>query len=380
MHGATQALVDLSAIRDNIEAIRRQVGPHRKIIPAVKADAYGHGAVDVSRECVAAGADALGVASVDEAVELRNAGIESEILILGCQPLEAAPEIVRWNVAATVCDPSFAASLSEAAVQQHRDAVVHIKVDTGMGRIGIDPRGGVEFARSVEALPNIRIGGVCTHFASADVPDVEFTRTQLEEFKRVVDELRSVLGNQFTAHAANSGAILAFPESYLDGVRPGILVYGVYPSRTVTRSIEVREALTLKSKIVFLKKGDCGCSVSYGRTHVLKRDSIVATLPIGYADGYSRRLSNAGEAVVRETRVPVIGRVCMDQTMIDVTDVPDVQTGDEVILYGGGYECLSVSSIAEKLDTIPYEVLCAIGKRVPRAYVGDGSDVSEFRD
>jgi len=370
MQMTTVAEVDLSAIRDNLRAIKARVGPGVRVIPAVKADAYGHGAAAVSRECVAAGADVLGVASLDEAVELRQAGITGDILILGCQVLQAAGEIVRWGITTTVCNPEFAKALSKEAVRQNKPAAVHLKIDTGMGRIGITPTEAVAFVCSLMALPGLRVEGVFTHFPSADEPDREFTLAQIEAFRCIIQELKTAGLGALVAHASNSSGILAYPEGNFDAVRPGIALYGLYPSDTIPRTLPLREALTLKTRVVFLKKADVGRPISYGRTHVLSRDSLVATLPIGYADGYSRKLSGVGEAAIRDTRVSVIGRVCMDQVMIDVTDVPDVQLGDEVTLYGGGYDYLSVSRIAKLLGTIPYEVLCTIGKRVARVYVG----------
>jgi alanine racemase len=369
MRRPTWAEVDLSAIRDNIRSIRARVGRHVKIMPAVKADAYGHGAVPVSRTCLEAGADALGVACVEEGIELREAGIRAPILILGCSEPEAADEIVRYDIASTCCDERFAKALSESAVRQGKTAAVHVKIDTGMGRIGVFPEDAAPFFQTVAALPGIALEGIFTHFACSDEADRSFTLYQISTFAKVVTALKRQGFTKLIAHASNSGGILGYPESDFDAVRPGIMIYGHYPSASVPASVPVREALTLKSRIVFLKQVKAGNCVSYGRTCRLERNSIVATLPIGYADGYSRSLSNVGEAVVRGFKVPVIGRVCMDQILIDVTDVPSVRLGDEVILYGGGYDFLSVTKIAEKIGTISYELLCNIGKRVPRIYV-----------
>jgi len=365
----TWAEVDLSAIRENIRSIRARVGRHVRIMPAVKADAYGHGAVPVSRACLEAGADALGVACVEEGIELREAGIRAPILILGCSEPDTAEEIIRYEIVSTCCDERFAKALSEAAVRQGKAATVHVKIDTGMGRIGIPPEDAVSFFQTLAALPGIAVEGIFTHFACSDEADRSFTLSQISTFAKVVTALKRSGFAKLIAHASNSGGILGYPEADFDAVRPGIMIYGHYPSADVPASVPVREVLTLKSRIVFLKQVKAGTCVSYGRTCKLKRDSVVATLPIGYADGYSRSLSNVGEAVVRGFRVPVIGRVCMDQILIDVTDVPVVQLGDEVILYGGGYDFLSATKIAEKIGTISYEVLCNIGKRVPRVYL-----------
>ncbi len=370
MHRPTWAEVDLSAIRDNIRAIRARVGPRVKIIPAVKADAYGHGAVPVSRACLEAGVDGLGVACIEEAIELRRAGVTAPILILGCSEPDASEAIVQQAVAQTCCTLNCATALSQAATRLGKTVSVHIKVDTGMGRIGVQPEEAVAFTRKLMDLPGISVEGVFTHFPTSDEPDRTFTLGQISTFGKVVRGMRRLGLSRLIAHASNSGGILAYPEADLDAVRPGIMIYGHYPSAEVVKSIPIREALTLKSRIVFLKASQPGTSISYGRTHVLKRPSLVATLPIGYGDGYSRHLSNRGEAAVRGVRVPVIGRVCMDQIMLDVTDVPGVEVGDEVVLYGGGYDYLSVTNIARKLGTISYEVLCNIGRRVPRVYEG----------
>lgn len=372
----TWAEVNLSAIRDNIRAIRARVGPRVRIIPAVKADAYGHGAVPVSRACLEAGADALGVACVEEAVELRDAGISAPILILGHSEPSDAKAIVQQAVAQMCCDANCATALSDAAVRLGRIASVHVKVDTGMGRIGVAPEQAVEFGRTLSRLPGLSVDGVFTHFPSSDEADRAFTLSQISTFSKVVSGFRRIRTASILAHASNSGGVLAYPEADLDAVRPGIMIYGHYPSSEVPQSISIREVLTLKTRIVFLKRAEAGASVSYGRTHVLKRRSLIATLPIGYGDGYSRLLSNQGEVAVRGVRVPVIGRVCMDQILIDVTDVPGVQLGDEVVLYGGGFDYLSVTKIAEKLGTISYEVLCNIGRRVPRVYLNGGAEES----
>ena len=369
MNRLTYAEVDLSAIRKNIESIRDRVGPNVRIIPAVKADGYGHGAVQTSRACLDGGADALCVANVVEAVELREAGFEVPVLVLGCIDPASSEEVVRHDVSVALCDITLAKALSSAAVSQNKEASVHIKIDTGMGRIGIRAENVVEFARALRELPGMSIGGAFTHFPCSDEEDRSFTLQQINAFKGILADLRSDGTVISTVHASNSGGILGYPEADFDAVRPGIMIYGLYPSPESARSIPLTEALTLKTRIVFLKDAQAGSTVSYGRTYTLKRASKIATIPIGYGDGYPRLLSNRGDAAVRSARVPIVGRVCMDQCLIDVTDVPNVQVGDEVVLYGGGYDYLSISEVAEKIGTIPNDILCAIGKRVPRLYV-----------
>ena len=369
MQRPTYAEVDLSAIRDNIRAIRRRVGAGVRIMPAVKANGYGHGAAHVSRACLDAGADVLCVACVEEGSELRAAGIDAPLLILGCTAPDAAEDALRLDMTTTVCEMDIARALSRAAVSQGKRSVVHIKIDTGMGRIGIRPEDAVEFARAVSALPGICVEGLFTHFPSSDEADKAFTHRQIAQFGSIVASVRAAGVEVPIAHASNSGGILAFPEADFDAVRPGIMIYGCYPSDEVERSIAIREALTLKTRIVFVKEVAPGATVSYGRTFIAKRPSIIATLPVGYADGYSRMLSNKGEAAVRGSRARIVGRVCMDQILIDATDVPGVEVGDEVVLYGGGYDYLSLSKVAAKIGTISYEVLCNISQRVPRVYL-----------
>lgn len=364
----TCAQIDLSAIRDNLRAIRARVSPQVRIMPAVKANGYGHGAVETSRACLDGGADALCVACIEEGVELRSAGIAAPILILGCSVPSAAGSIVEQNLASVLCDMSLAQALSEAALNANTTASVHIKIDTGMGRIGVPAAQSADFACEVSRLPGLRIDGVFTHFPSSDEADRSFTLGQIAEFQKVLTQWKRRGVEASMAHASNSGGILAYPEADFHAVRPGIMIYGLYPSSAISQSIPLREALTLKTKLVFVKEMEAGRTVSYGRTHVLKRRSKVGAIPIGYADGYLREFSNKGEVAVRGMRAPVIGRVCMDQCLVDITDVPGAEVGDDVTIYGGGYDFLNLTYVAERIGSIPNELLCAISKRVPRVY------------
>lgn len=373
MYRPTYAEIDLDAIRANVRAIRERVGTNVKIMPAVKANGYGHGAIEVSRAALEAGADMLGVASVEEALELRDANINAPILILGCVPAEAVDEIVRHCITTTVCDLKFGKVLSNAAAKLGGTVCVHIKVDTGMGRIGLSCDECEKLVGSLQTLPNLQIEGLFTHFPSADDFDPTFTKQQIHEFSDLITRLRKSGCELPYCHAANSAAIMAHPESYFDMVRPGIMFYGLHPSPGISHNIAIAPALSLKTKIIFLKEVTPGTPISYGRTFVAARQTKVATISVGYADGYNRHLSNRGEAIVRGRVVPVIGRVCMDQMMLDVTDIPQVSVGDDVTLYGGNGP-VSVEKIAKKLNTIPYEVTCAISSRVPRVYLGKSSD------
>lgn len=360
----TVAEISLDAIAHNFREIRRLVGPDVKICPAVKADAYGHGAIPISRTVLAEGADMLGVATVEEAIELREAGIQASILIFGVLFDEQVPDVLRWGITPMVCTRSFAEELSRQS--SDKPVRVHVKVDTGMGRVGVQAYEAVNFVLGISRLPGLEIEGIFTHFPSADEDDLSFTHRQVADFKEIIRDIESAGIPIPIRHAANSAAILGIPDAYFNMVRPGIMLYGLYDS-DVPAGVELRQAMTLRTRIAYLKELPPGRTVSYGRTFTAERPTLVATLPIGYADGYNRLLSNKGPALVRGRRVQVIGRVCMDQTMLDVTDVPGVSVGDEVVLYGSqGSETISIREIARLLDTITYEVTCSVSKRVPR--------------
>ncbi len=370
MFRPTVAEIDLDAIAFNLRVIRSLVGAGVKICPAVKADGYGHGAIPVSRTVLDAGAEMLGVATLEEALELREAGISAPILILQCVPPKGIPEIVAKDISTMVCDLRFAAELSNHAVATGKKVKVHIKVDTGMGRLGVFPSEVVKFAIQLSRMPGLVIEGIFTHFPSSGDQDLNFSHEQIKEFRGLTNAIREAGISIKLRHMANSGAIINLPESYFDMVRPGIMLYGLRDTKHLVRNVELKQAMTLKTKIVFLKELPPGKPVSYGRTFVTKRRTLVATIPIGYADGYNRLLSNKASALVHGIRVPVIGRVCMDQVMLDVTDVPGVAVGDEVVLYGRqGDGFISIEEIADLQGTIADEVICSVGKRVPRVYV-----------
>lgn len=375
MHRPTYAEIDLDAIAYNVHAIRDVVGTDRKIMPAVKADGYGHGAVQVSRVVIAEGADILGVASVEEAIELRDDGIYAPILILGCSMPRSAAEIVEFGISATVCDLSLGQALAGEAAKRGKTAHIHVKVDTGMGRIGVSVDEAVQLITDLTDMPALKVDGVFTHFPSSDELDKSFTHEQICRFNQLLAVLKDRNIMPEMAHAANSAAALDYPDSHFNLVRPGLAIYGLYPSPTTSRNICLKPALTFRSRIIFMKDVPAGNPVSYGRTFVTSRLTKVAIIPVGYADGYDRRLSNTGEVAVRGHRVPVIGRVCMDQTIVDVTDVPDVEVGDDVVLLGGGYDYLAVERVAEMLGTVPHDIITSIGKRVPRVYIGGAKQI-----
>lgn len=363
---STRAIVNLSSIAHNIAEIRKRIGNQRSLMAVVKADGYGHGAVEVSRVAIKNGADWLGVALPEEGQQLREAGIEVPILVVGLIQPEEAYKIVRFRLAQAVASVELLESLDYEAGRASTSVNVHVKVDTGMGRIGIKPEEAVSFVRRLYSFKNLNLEGVFSHLSSADEKDKTFSVRQLQLFEQVINELHSAGINVPKKHIANSAAVLDLPQSYYDMVRPGIMIYGLYPSKEVSRSIELKTAMTFKTRVTAVKEVPQGTPISYGRTFVTQKLTKVATLPVGYADGYSRLLSNRGEVVIKGQRVPVIGSVCMDMCMVDVSSIGDVRPGDEVILFG---EELHVDEVAAKLGTINYEVVCAVSKRVPRIYV-----------
>jgi len=368
----TWAEIDLGAVAHNVREVRKKIGKKVRILGVVKADAYGHGVIPVSQAILAAGVSYLGVAGLDEALELREAGLKAPILIFGSSLPEEAEKIVKHNLTATVCTEEFASSLAclEGKGVQGQKIKVHVKVDTGMGRVGIYFEEATDFIRKLGKEKSLEIEGIYTHFPSADEEDNPFSLVQIERFKEVFGRLGRAGTDIPLKHMANSAAILNLPESYFDLIRPGLLIYGLYPSLAMKKSLNLRPALTLKTKIVYLKKTPSGRTISYGRTYVTGRETVIATLPVGYGDGYSRSLSNKGEVLVRGKRAPVRGRICMDQTMVEVGHIPGVKVGDEVILIGNqNEERITVEEIAEWIGTVPHEIVSRLGKRVGRVYI-----------
>ena len=360
------AEIDLDAIRHNLTAIRRHISPASKLCAVVKANAYGHGAVEVAKVAADCHADFLAVATVDEGLELRRAGFDLPILILSLIPSRAADIVVENDLTPSVVDIDFAEKISIAAARADKIAKVHLKVETGMGRIGVAPAEAVELAKKISRLPHVELEGIFSHFADADSADRTFTNRQIKIFSDVIDEIKSAGVNIKICHIAESAAILDIPAAHFDMVRAGIIMYGLYPSVEVRRTIELKPAMKFVTRIVYLKKISAGTSIGYGREFVAERDSLIATLPVGYADGYIRAYKNF-HVEIRGQLAPIAGRVCMDQTMIDVTDIDGVQVGDEVILFGS--DKISIDDAARHLNTINYEVTCLVSSRVPRIFV-----------
>lgn len=375
IYRSTLAVIDLDAIVHNLRAIRNHL-PHPVAVCAiVKADAYGHGAIPVARELEASGVEAFGVATIEEGLELRRAGIERPIMVLGIgfSGIEVAQE---HRLAPMVYSPGSAERISQAARSMKRPLSVHLKIDTGMGRLGLLENEWKGILQDLLENPWIEVKGIATHFSSADT-DAEFTLSQLNRFQEWVDQAGGIRRPPAEEiHAANSAGIVNHPESALTMVRPGLMLYGSYPDASLREKIEVRPAMTFRTNVLFLKTLPPGSPVSYNRTFHTRRESRIATLPVGYADGYRRDLSNRGWVLVRGQKAPVVGNVTMDLTMVDVTDIPDVSEGDEVILFGAGEEaCLPVEDLAEQIGTISYELLCAVSRRVPRIYTRGGKIV-----
>ncbi len=354
-----------------MRSIRERIGPERGLMAVVKADAYGHGAVEVSRVALDSGADWLGVAMAEEGWALREEGIRAPVLIMG----PVFPSQLRLTLEADLSVALFtwemACALEEEAARLGKRAMVHVKVDTGMGRIGVPVRDALKFLGAIQGLRHLEIQGIYTHFATADHADGSFTRHQFNLFMELCREASSMGIRIPLKHLSNSAAILQYPDTFQDLVRPGIMIYGCHGPVMVPRDMELRPAMTLRTRVATVRVLRPGESLSYGRTFVARRHTRVATLPIGYADGLARAHSNRGEVLIRGHRAPIIGTICMDMTMVDVTDIPQVVPDDEVVIFGRqGSEEISVEEVAQRIGTVSYEVLCSVGVRVPRLYIG----------
>ncbi len=371
--------IDLDAVVHNVSQFRELLGDEVRIMAVVKADAYGHGAPEVSRAALEGGASYLGVAFLEEGLELRKAGLEDPVLLMGYTPPRHADILLDYHLTPTVFSLEAAEELSKRAVELGACIPLHVKIDTGMGRVGLLPGSAAEEIEKIARLPGVELEGLMTHFATADEASPEYAYRQLETFRRLLSRCRQKGVEPFLVHAANSAASIRLPESRFNLVRPGISLYGYYPSEALRASgpVGLKPALTFKSRVVMVKKVPPGTPVSYGCTHCTREEAVIATVSAGYADGFNRLLSNRGSVLVKGKRVPVVGRVCMDYTMVDVTAVDGVETGDEVVLYGRQEEEeISVEEVAGLLDTISYEVLCAVSKRVPRLYFRGGGVVA----
>jgi alanine racemase len=365
----TRAIVSLSAFRNNLGVVRAHVGKDVRIMAIVKANAYGHGAVRLASEAINAGAEYLGVARVFEGTELRDAGIEQRMLVFEVVPRGAEEAAISNELELTVVDAEGAGRLNDVASKLGRKIKVHAKIDTGMGRLGMDYREAANIVERAARLKSVELAGIYSHFATSDDADLSFAREQHQHFTVVLEELHRRKVDVGLRHMANSGAILTLPESYFDMVRPGIMIYGYPPRRGMKSKSPLQPVLSLVSNVAMLKSVDARTSISYSRKYFTKAKTHIATIPIGYADGFVRLLTNRTEAIINGRRYPVVGTVCMDHVMVDVGADSAVHEGDEVVLIGErGAEVIDGWDIAERVGTIPYEVTCLITQRVPRIY------------
>jgi len=356
------AEIDLKALSHNLKIVRQKTG-NKRILAVVKANAYGHGAVEISKHLVREGVSCLGTAFKSEAIELRESGIKAPILVFFDR--ENIDEYFQYNLTPVVFDLSTARELSKEAVRRKRRIAIHVKIDTGMGRVGFAIDKALTEIPKIACLKNIELEGLMSHFSDADLEDKGFAALQLKRFLSLKSEFQQKKIGFKYHHIANSAAVLSMKNAHLNMVRPGIMLYGY----GLSKDDNLRPVMSLKSKILLLKKVPVGTPISYGRTFITKRKSAIATIPVGYADGYSRRLSNNGEVIINGRKAPVVGRVCMDTIMVDATDIPNLTKDSGVILIGSqGKAKITAQDIADRIGTIPYEVLTSIGRRVARVY------------
>lgn len=372
--------INLSALADNIHNLKSVLSPHQQIIAVIKANAYGHGALPVARVALEAGATRLAVALVEEALELREDGCRAPIMVLSATPREAAPLLVEQEIEAPLTDREGAETLAAAGRHLGRPAKVHIKVDTGMHRLGVRAEEIAAFCEHLRRLPGLEIVGIFTHFSSSQI-DPEFTMRQLALFKQAVAEAERVLGYRIPLrHVCNSGATVRYPEAWMDAVRPGALLYGIPRDRGGLYMPEMRPVLALKAKLAVIKPLYRGESVGYDRTWVAPQDTRIGLLPLGYGDGYDRLLSNRASVLVHGKRCRVVGRICMDTTIIDLTSAPSAQVGDTAVLIGEQEgQRVEVHEIAALCNTVVQEIVSRFSGRLPRVYFAEPGDERVYR-
>ena len=367
------AEIDLDAIAYNTRNIKKLIGD-KDLIAVVKANCYGHGVIDIIPTLLENGVSRFAVAMISEALEIRDNKITAPVMILGFTPLYLGEELINNNIEQTVYDLDYAKELSKIALTLNKKAKIHIAIDTGMGRIGFLPNEkSIDNITEICSLEGIEVIGIFTHFSTSDEKDKEYSHEQFTKMLSVMDTLKKRGIDIPLKHVANSGAIIDLPDTYLDAVRAGIILYGYYPSDEIDKNnLALKPALTLKATITNVKTLEKDMYVSYGRTFKTSNETIVATIPVGYADGYLRKLAENGKVIIKGEFAPIIGRICMDQFMIDVTNIPDVKIGDEVILLGekNGLK-YNADDMAKKLDTINYEVTSMLKSRLPRVYIKD---------
>lgn len=370
------AKIDLDAIAYNMEQMKQNIRPETKVMAVIKADGYGHGAVQIA-EMMERWNYIWGfaVATLDEAVVLRTEGIQKPILVLGCVFPDQYMEMLKHEIRMNIYTEEMAESISRMAAREGKTAYMHIKLDTGMSRLGFGiNEQSAETIKRISKMPNVNMEGIFTHFTKADEKDKSFTKKQIQEFVWMTERLKEKNVRFTYEHCSNSAGIIDVPEANFDIVRAGISTYGLYPSEEVDKTnVKLKPALALKSHVAFVKEIESGTPVSYGGTFVAKEKMKIATIPVGYADGYPRSLSNKGYVLIRGKKAPILGRVCMDQFMVDVTQIEGVSFGDKVTMIGkDGNEILPVEVLSELSGRINYEFVCDLGKRIPRVYVRDG--------
>lgn len=375
-----QAEIDLDTIRKNVSEIKGLLKNGTKFMAVIKADGYGHGAIPIAH-ALNPHVDGFGVATVREAENLRNAGIDKMILVLSFTFFEYYDLIVKYDISQTIFSYEAAYLLNEEAKKQGKKAKIHLKIDTGMGRIGFtDDEESAEVIKRISELSHLELEGIFTHFASSDSKDKTSVRAQISRFDKFDKLLKEKNVNIKIYHSSNSAAIIDHPEANFDMVRAGIITYGLFPSEEVmAEKLFIKPALSLRSHVIFVKEVDEGRGISYGSTFITPKKMRIATLPIGYADGFPRKLSNKGYVLIHGKRAAILGRVCMDQTMVDVTDIADVKVGDMVTIIGeDGNDRITVEDLAAMTDTINYEFVCNLTKRVPRIYVEGGKVIASM--
>ncbi len=378
-HRATRAYVNLSLFQNNLRLIKDIVGSQTKTMAVVKADAYGHGAIECAKAAIDTGADLLGVGVIGEGIELRKQGFELPILVLGGVFIDEIPDLLHYGLSTTISNSSIAQALSKQAQKVGNPAYVHLKIDTGMSRMGVSIDDYMKLLKETTSLPGLQLEGICTHFATADIEDPEYTLKQLELFETALDGFKKTGHPLPLVHCANSSAILQYPQTWKDMIRPGLTLYGALPSSNLASKLNglipnsensLTPVMEWRSKIILLKHVSKGTSLGYGRQFIAQRDSLIATIPVGYADGLPRILSNKMEVIIRGKKAPQVGAICMDFCLIDVSEIPEVNEEDETVIIGKqGNNIISVEEVSKLAQTIPYEILCSIGKRVPRVYI-----------
>jgi len=365
--------IDLDSFRHNWNEINRLVASSVKVLQVVKADAYGHGAIEISKAALKNGAYALGVANADEGAQLRVGGIDAPIIILSPSTVYEIDEILKYNLIPSVSDIHFAVELNRKLIEKDVQCPVHIEIDTGMGRSGTIYSDAIVLIRRIIALPNIVVEGIFSHLSVSELKDDEYNSFQWKLFEEIITGLEKEGIHIPIKHISNSGGVLNFPRFNLDMVRPGIMTYGVYPSSDTVPKAALIPVMSFRTSVVIIKDFPAGYSIGYGRSHVTEGPARIATIPVGYGDGYGFIMSNQGEVLIRGRRAPIVGRISMDMCTVDVTHIPECETGDEVVLMGmQGEECISAGEIAGKSGTMGYEILCALGKRAPRVFVNKG--------